>query len=851
MLNQQDFGQQPLAPTKGIAAPSPKQRAAGRTARAKGLNRAEVREKLSDMKRSTLLQLLLLAALAAPAQTVLTGTVRTPEGQPGAYSPVLLFADPSPEALPIRSTLTAPDGSFVLTMPDSASLFLEIQVSGYQKKTLPLAPAQAGDSLRLGILLMEGLVLDAVAIEAKKPLLEVRPDKMVLNVAGSLLSVGSDAWTLLRKAPGVTADPSDNLSLMGQPGVAVWLDGRPSPVSGAELAQWLRSLPADAIESIEIIAQPSSRYDAAGTGGIINIILKKGLRPGRSSTLTTGWAVGRLPKYNLSLDAGSKIRNGSLFGQYSLRHGHEWSYIRLFRQQQGLSLNQLATTVSHNTDQNLRLAGSFSAGKAHQFGFSANGNLSHMQSLNQSQTPIAALATGELQSTLLAQSDQTLLRGNLSANANYSFRPTDAFSLSTDLDAGRYRRDSETFQPNRYLGPDGLTELSRSLFSIAAPAQIDLWSAKADMSSRLPLGTLEYGLKFSWVETDNDFGFFEQVGTVLERNGNLSNRFLYSEQIAAGYVAWKGGKNGWDLQAGLRAEQTWGLGRLIGETPSGNERFERSYFNLFPSLGITRSAGQRHRFSASYARRVDRPAYQELNPFQSKLDELSYSSGNPFLLPEFTHKIQLSHTFNYAVSTSLSVNTTRNVTIQLTDTIEGRRSFLRPENLAQQQGMSLNFSAPWSPVKGWDLYASLTASWNRFEGEFAPGKGIYLEAFSANVYAQSSWSIRSRTSVEVSGFYSTPGIWGGTYRSKEFWGVDAGVKTTFFQERLTARATVSDIFWGMQWGGVSEFGGLLIEAGGGWESRLFRVSLSAQLGDRNTRLKKGKSGAEEETQRIR
>ncbi len=803
------------------------------------------------MKRSILLLLLFFPAFAAFAQPVLTGTVRTPDGEPGAFSPVLLFSAELPEPALVLSTLTGPAGMFVLDVPSNGAFFLEINVAGYLKKNTPALDVQGNDTVRLGELIVEALSMEAVDIEAKKPLVEVRPDKMVLNVAGSLLSTGSDAWTLLRKAPGVVVDPNDNLSLMGQPGVAVWLDGRPSPVTGAELAQWLRSLPADAIESIEIIAQPSSRYDAAGAGGIINIVLKKGIRPGRTSTLTTGWAVGRLPKYNVSLDGGKKTQNGSFFGQYSLNHGHEWSYIRLFRQQAGLSLNQLATTVSHETDQNLRLAGSLSPSQAHQFGFSLNGNLSQSRNLNQSQTPISELSSGQLQSTLLAQSNQDVSRSNLSANSNYSFRKGEAFSLSADLDFGRYVRDSETRQPNRYVAADGTTELSRSLFSIVAPAQINLWSLKTDLSSTLPFGALDYGLKFSSVETDNDFGFFEQIGTVLERNADLSNRFLYSEQIAAAYAAWKGSKNGWDLQAGLRAEQTWGLGRLLGETPSGNERFERSYLNLFPSLGLTRSVGQRHQFGGSYARRIDRPAYQELNPFQSKLDELSYSSGNPFLLPEFTHKLQLFHTFNYAVSTSVSFNTTRNVTVQLTDTTEGRRSFLRPENLARQQGLSFNFSAPWSPVKGWDVYGSFTGSWSRFEGEFAPGKGIDIEAFSANVYAQSNWQIRSNVSVEVSGFYSTPGIWGGTYLSRRFWGADAGAKLTFFQERLTARVTVSDIFWGMQWGGVSEFGGLVIDAGGGWESRLLRVSLSAQLGDRNARVKKGKTGAEEEAGRIR
>ena len=803
------------------------------------------------MKRSILSLLFLLPAFAAFAQTILTGTVRTPDGDPGAFSPVLLFSAMQPEPALLLSTLTEPDGSFTLTVPAAGSFFLEIKVAGYLTKTTLALAIQGNDTVRLGELVVEALNIGAVDIEAKKPLLEVRPDKMVLNVAGSLLASGSDAWTLLRKAPGVVVDPNDNLSLMGQPGVAVWLDGRPSPVTGAELAQWLRSLPADAIESIEIIAQPSSRYDAAGAGGIINIVLKRGVRPGRTTTLTTGWAVGRLPKYNLSLDAGKKTRNGSLFGQYSLDHGHDWSYIRLFRQQAGLSLNQLATTVSHNTDQNLRLAGSYSPGQAHQFGFSLNSTLSRARNLNQSETPISDLSTSQLQSTLLAQSNQDLGRSNLSANANYSFRKGESFSFSTDLDFGRYVRDSETWQPNLYVAADGSTELSRSLFSIVAPAHIDLWSVKTDLSSTLPFGSLDYGLKFSLVETDNDFGFFEQAGTVLVKNADLSNRFLYSEQIAAAYAAWKGSQNGWDLQAGLRAEQTWGLGQLLGETPAGNQRFERSYLNLFPSLGITRSVGQRHQFGASYARRIDRPAYQELNPFQSKLDELSYSSGNPFLLPEFTHKLQFFHTFNYSVSTSLSFNTTRNVTIQLTDTTEGRRSFLRPENLARQQGVSLNFSAPWSPVKGWDLYGSITGSWSRFEGEFAPGKGINLEAFSANVYAQSNWQVRQNLSVEVSGFYSSPGIWGGTYLSREFWGVDAGAKMTFFKERLTARVTVSDIFWGMQWGGVSEFGGLLIDAGGGWESRLLRVSLSAQLGDRNARVKKGKSGAGEEASRIR
>lgn len=802
------------------------------------------------MKRILLFILLLSTLLASHAQSVVKGVVRTPEGEPAAFSPVLLFVSGSSAPVLLRSALTTETGSFMLAAPDTGRFFLEVRVAGYRTLTTAQRKVAGKDTLLLDALTVQVAETEVVEISAAKPLLEVRPDKMVLNVAGSILASGSDAWALLRKAPGVTVDPNDNLSLMGQPGVAIWLDGRPSPVGGAELAQWLRSLPADAIESIEIITQPSARYDAAGSGGIINIVLKKGIRPGRTGNITAGWAIGRLPKYNFALDMGQKTRSGSLFRQYSINHGHNWSYIRLFRQQAGLSLNQYATTLTENTDQNLRLAGNFSAGESHQFGFLLNGNLSAADSRNQSETPIFDQSSGLLQSTLQALSDQQSGRSNLSANANYAFRKGKSFSLTADLDYGRYLRETATYQPNTYLAPDG-TALSQSLFSIVAPAGIDLWSAKTDLSSTLPLGSLDYGLKFSAVSTDNDFGFYDQVNGDWKRNSGQSNRFFYNEQIAAAYLSWQASKNGWDLQAGLRGEQTWGLGELAGETATGDTRFERSYFNLFPNLGITRSIGQSHQLGLSYARRIDRPAYQELNPFQSKLDELSYSSGNPFLLPEFTHKIQLSHTFNYAISTSLSWNMTRNVTVQLTDTTEGRRSFLRPENLANQQGLNLNFSAPWSPVKGWDLFGSFTGSWSRFEGEFAPGKGIDLAAFSGNVYAQSVVQIGKTVSVEVSGFFSTPGIWGGTYRSRKFWGVDAGAKKTFFNERLTARVIVSDIFWGMQWGGISEFGGLVIDAGGGWESRLFRFSLSAQLGDRNARVKKGKSGAEEEASRVR
>ncbi len=793
---------------------------------------------------------LFASVVAAQPVATLSGKVTVAKDEVAAFSPVLLFAQTATTPLLVQSVLTDEAGSFVFTPGDSGVYVLEIRVSGYQKLVSQAIYFSGKESLVLDDLQVNAAETATVEISATKPLLEVRADMLVLNVAGSILATGADAWSLLRKAPGVNVDPNDNLSLKGQPGVAIWLDGRPSPVSGADLAQWLKNLPADAIESIEIITQPSAKYDAAGGAGIINIVLKKGVRPGRTGNVTTGWAVGKFPKYNLSADFGQKNTKTSLFAQYSLNHATDWSYIRLNRQQAGLQLNQYATTISHPTSQNFRLAGTWSPSEASQFGFLLNGNITQSTAHNSSTTPITEVATGTLLATLRAFSDQESFRYNVNSNLNYEFRPGKQFSFTVNADYGRYVRDNQSYQPNTYYAADGQTVLSSSLFSIQTPALISIASLKTDLTSSLGGGTLSYGAKFSAVSTDNDFGFLDWQNEVWTKNAERSNRFTYEEKIAAAYAQWKGKLKEYDVQAGLRAEQTLGLGLLESAQPNTDNRFVRQYLNFFPSAGISRSFGQNHQAGISYSRRIDRPAYQELNPFQSKLDELSYSSGNPYLLPEFTHKIEVYHTYRYSISSSLSYNFTKNVTVQLTDTTEGSRSFIRPENLAQQQGLSLNFSAPWSPRKGWDLYGSFTGSWSAFKGEFAPGKGIDLAAFSGNVYAQSVVQLGKTASVEVSGFFSTPGIWGGTYRSRKFWGMDIGAKKSFWNERLTARVVVTDVFWGMQWGGQSQFGGLNIDAGGGWESRLLRVSLSAQLGDRNARQRKGKSGMDEEAGRV-
>ncbi len=292
-------------------------------------------------------------------------------------------------------------------------------------------------------------------------------------------------------------------------------------------------------------------------------------------------------------------------------------------------------------------------------------------------------------------------------------------------------------------------------------------------------------------------------------------------------------------------------GNLPSVQQNEDDFVKRQYTNLFPSAGLTHQLNDNNSMAINYSRRIDRPGYQSLNPFVSPLDELTYSKGNPFLRPQYTNNLELSHTYKYTLTTSLRFSRTSDFFGELSDTTEGNRSFIMTSNLATENVISLNVSCPFNVAKWWSVYANVNAYRSVYEANFGEGRFLNLKATVLNLYAQQTFSLPKGWRIETSGFYTSPSIWKGTYANRRFWGMDLGLQKRLLKEKATLKLTFSDVFNSMRWRAISRFSGLTIDASGGWESQQLRLNLNYNFGSQQIKAaQKRSTGLEEESNRV-
>ncbi len=691
--------------------------------------------------------------------------------------------------------------------------------------------------------------LKEVSVKAQKPMIEVLADKTVFNVQSTLSATGTTGFELLRKAPGVVIDNNENLILEGKTGVRIFIDGKPSVLMGQDLNDYLKSLQASDIEAIEIITQPSAKFDAAGNAGIINIKLKKDKRFGTNGTVSTGFGYGHFGKFNNSLSLNNRNRKTNFFGTYSNRFGQNWSFMNLYRQQVNTIFDQKSETISNSKNNNIKVGLDYFASKKSTFGIILNGNFNDNDNKNYSRTPISPMVSNQIEQVLIADNRSQSNNYNLYLNTNYKFADTLGHELSVDIDFGRYSNNRQSFQPNFYKNASETQTLFERTFRMKTPTQIGIITAKTDYEQRFLKGKLSLGVKFSYVQTDNTFDFFNVIDGQDVFNVNRSNNFVYTEQINAGYVNFDRTVKKINFQAGLRFEQTISDGNLTSLQDNTDAQVKRNYTNLFPSAGITYNLNPKNSFALSYSRRIERPTYQSLNPFEWQLDELTFQKGNAFLQPQYTDNIKVSHTYNYTLTTALSYSFVRDFFAQITDTTGFDRNFLMERNIANQRVLNLSFTYPFQVAKWWNVFASIDAYHTDFKSDEKKFKAV-----SANVlsfYGQNTFNLPKKWNLELSGWYSSPGIWGGTYVTRNVGSVDLALQKKIFKERISARLAVSDIFFTSPWRGTTQFGGIKIVGSGGWESRMVRLNFSYNFGSNQVKSARQRStGLEDEKRRI-
>ncbi|OJJ14455.1 TonB-dependent receptor [marine bacterium AO1-C] len=804
------------------------------------------------MKRFSLLLLLssFLLSNQVIAQADVTGTIKSKDGEPVLAAVVALLQSPSNKF--VKAAVTRDDGTFIIKLVKAGNYKVKVSVMGY--KDLVSKPFTVGTSnVTVPNLTLDTQIekLKEVTVRAEKPMVQVLADKTVFNVSNTVNAAGNSGFELLRKAPGVTIDNNDNVIVEGKSGVLFYINGKPSVLRGQDMVNYLKTLQSSDIESIEIITQPSSKYDAEGNAGIVNIKLKRDKSLGTNGSLLLGATAGVYERYNSSISFNTRGKKTSFYGNYSNRIGRNFNFINLYRSQNNNVFDARTRSVRDNNSHNLRLGFDYYINKQHSIGIIATGNFNDNFENSDTRTPIIPAGSTSPVQVLVAESDGHNTTLNSYGNINYRFDNGKGKTLNVDLDYGRYTSDRTNLQPNRYFNGTETQVVSEVVNFFDTPVNIDIASGRIDYTQGFLKGVLGIGTKYSLVSTSNNFQFYDRLNGVDVLNTANSNEFFYDEQIIAAYFNYNRRWKAISLQFGLRVENTQSDGRLESSQANVNDQVTRNYTNLFPSAGLTYKLNRKNSFALNYSRRIRRPNYQTLNPFEYKLDELSFRKGNPFLQPQYTDNIKISHTYKYTLTTSLGYSFISDFSAQVTETFGpgDNRNFINTRNVANQRIINLGVSYPAKLTKWWSIYFSLNAFYSDFEATNPVFIGISQET--VNFYAQNTFKLPGGLTAQVSGWFNSPSLWGGTYRVRSLGSLNLAFQKRLMNNKLTARLAFNDILYSSPWNADTRFPDLTIQGSGGWDSRNVAFTLSYNFGRKEIkRARKRKTGIENEKGRM-
>lgn len=721
-----------------------------------------------------------------------------------------------------------------------------------------------GDNLNLADLVLEKstVQLANVTVTAKKPIVEVKPDRMVVNVEGTVNAVGNDALELIRRSPGVLVDKDDNITLSGKNGAEVYIDGKPSPLRGTDLANYLRSIPSAAIESIELITNPPAKYDAAGNAGIINIRFKKDKSLGTNGSMNLGYFQGVFAKYNAGATLNHRNKKLNLFGSYNLYSGKINSTTDLYRIQADSIFDQSTRQVHDRSAHNFKAGADYFVNAKNTLGVMVNGNISSNTMHSDGPLKISDNATQTVDRVLIAKTAIEMPRTNLNFNANYKYADVKkGKELNLDADYGFYNLKNSQFLPNIYYKADGVTEIARKTDRMYAPAHIGISSLKADYEKTFAKGKIGFGGKASQVTTQNTFERYNVVNGADLKDRDKSNHFDYTENINALYVSYNRAlKNSMAFQIGLRGEQTLSKGHSTGETWNQAQAqyqpydsvVKRNYFDLFPSASLSFTKNPMSQLSFSFSRRIDRPRYEKLNPFELKLNDYLYAKGNTRLGPQYTNSFEVAHTYKYRLTSKLSYSHVKGMFVQVFEPVEGSKMVQTVKNLAKQDVASLNITYPFT-YKALTVFNSLTSNYAHYQANFGSNRRIDQDVLNLQYYMQATVKFGKKKdwASELSALYLSPFVWEGVFKGKSMGFVDLGLQKTVLKGQGNIKLVVSDLFNTMHFRGEGHYAGVFNKVAANWESQQVKLNFTYRFGSSQVKAaRQRKTGLEDEAGRT-
>ena len=784
-----------------------------------------------------LIAFLFICSFAALGQNTLHLRIQDSNKEVIPFATVLLKK--SIDSSLVKGMNTNENGELSVSKLPLGSFTLTLQSTGFKSLQITLEEITSDSEIELGTitLLPISTELAEVKVIATKPFIEKKLDKTIVNVENSVMAAGNTTMELLERSPGVIVDKDGNISLRGKSGAKIMIDGKISYLTGPDLANYLKNLPADQIAQLEIMANPSSRYDAAGTGGIINIKLKKNSNIGLNGSANGTLAQGTYLRESMGINLNYRKNGWNWFGNASvvdMAKLERNNLTRNFKAQNEVWENGFAFKNENQTTQ-LKGGGDWFYSKKTTLGILASGNINQYTLQNGLNQTIQYNGSGTALTRLNTYNHVENPSHNYALNFNFKHTyDSTGKELTMDLDYARFVDNSGSNLRSQFQKGDFSPLKVDSLLLNNAKSLVDQYSFKLDyvLPSFLKSkwGT---GLKSSYVKTDNDLRFQgknEGAPAYTFLTGQ-SNHFIYSEQIHAAYLNTERAIGKFSFQIGLRAEWTLADGLSKAYTVNSKDStFHRDYAQLFPSTFFQYEIDKNHSLGLNYSRRIDRPSYGDLNPFVFFLDNYTFKVGNPMLTPQLTNSLEFSHTYLGAFSTTFGYSQTTNVITQiLKQDTQARKSYQTTANMAERTNYSLGFSLPIPITKWWssntDIYINRAELVGKIESvALSPSQNMFY--FNTNHI----FTLPKEYRLEVGGQYFSGGL-----ESAFIFGaggsLNLGIQKTVLNKRGVIRFNAQDVLFTSNPDVYIKYGDLDIYVRPRQDSRVVRLNFSYRFGN--------------------
>jgi outer membrane receptor protein involved in Fe transport len=711
------------------------------------------------------------------------------------YAAVALIR--SRDSIAVHGILTDSTGKFHFTELSYGRYAIKISCIGYKnyfKDSLLIRPGKEIIDLGNLELIPVALTTEDVVIEAERGNLEIGAEKKVFNVEKNLVSQGGTAQDILQQIPSVTIDSDGQASLRGNGNVTILINGKPTALTGNSRSAILEQIPANLIDKVEVITNPSARYDADGAAGIINIVLKQNRKPGYFGSIN--FNAGTNYKYNTGFTFSYGTSKFNLSTSYSFRYNEMWLNGYSFRK------NSLADTFFY-FDQNNNgntIRRTHGANLSLDYRINDKNTLGLNASFNTNTNPkFEALENRYLNERKIQTDnsprfnfeDESRLGWDFGLNYQKLFKNSEQklialFNYSGNRSVSEFNARQTGWLPERYYGEIRQRNGSKDNFDLGI-LQIDYLNPFKNG------GRLEAGLKSIVRNIDNDFlaESYNFSSASWVNDIHLTNHFVFNEQVHAAYGIYAGKFKKIDYQAGLRLEQAFTQSEQLTQKGA----YQYNYFSFFPSLHLAYKLNDLNHFQLNYSRRINRPEVSSLNPFINYTDPLNQRQGNPFLRPEYINSYELQH-----ILYSKKLTLTSTLYYRLTTSQMVRYRYLNEAGIAITTFNNLNdghsYGAEFIAINRWTKFWNTTASFNLFglelkdaaitggvarRGVSFVGKVISNFTIVKNLELQLSYDVIGPRVIPQGKFY-------------EIHALDAALRYSLLKGKGTITFNVSDIF---------------------------------------------------------